>query len=335
MSPPIVGADMRRREFLGVLGGAAVSWPLAARAQSAMPVIGFLYQGATGTDVMRDRFTGFLLGLREAGYIEGQNIAIEYRGADRSSQLPSLAAELVRLNVRLIVAAGSEAGHAAQQATRSTPIVLAVASDPVGTGLVATLARPGGNITGMSLASPDLVGKRLELLKEIVGDISVIAALWKSNDPPAALSLREAEVSAQKLNIKLVRAAVLAPSDFDNAIASAKSAHAKALIIITAPIMTLYAGSIAELATKSGLPAISYASEFPKAGGLMSYGPSITDSFRQSAMYVAKILRGEMPADLPVQQPTKFEFVINLKTAKALGLDVPLLLQQRADEVIE
>jgi putative ABC transport system substrate-binding protein len=324
---------MKRREF--ILGSIAAAWPVGARAQQTTPVIGFLYQAGSDTDVNRDRFSAFRQGLGEAGYVEGNNLAIEYRAANRAEQLPELASELTRLNVRLIVAAGSEAGHAAQRATRTIPIVMAASSDPVGTGLVASLARPGGNITGMSLASPDLVGKRLELLREVAGDISLIAALWKSDDPPAIFSLREAELSAQKLHMKLVRVGVLGPNDFDKAITSAISAQAKALFIITAPIMTLYAGSIAELAARNRLPAISYSREFPQAGGLMSYGPSMTDSFRQSAMYVAKILKGEAPANLPVQQPTKFEFVINLKTAKELGLEVPLFLQQRADEVIE
>jgi putative ABC transport system substrate-binding protein len=322
---------MRRREFIALVGGAA-AWPVVARAQqTAMPVIGFLYQGASVDAVaLRSRFAAFQQGLRDAGFIEGKNLAIEYRGAERAEQLTSLAAELVRLNVRLIVAVGSEASHASQRSTRSIPIVMSSSSDPVGTGLIASLARPGGNITGMSLASPDLAGKRLELLREMVGDISVVAALWSSGDPPAALSLRETETSAQKLLIKLIPAGVRAPTDFGEAFELAMKAHPKGLVIIPAPMMNLYPGQIAALATKNELPAISYAADFPRAGGLVSYGPSIIDSWGRSAAYVGKILNGTKPADLPVEQPSKFELVINLKTAKSLRLDVPLQLQQWA-----
>lgn len=326
---------MRRREFLGFLGAAAAAWPVVARAQQSVPVIGFLHQGSSGAGINGARFDAFRDGLREKGYVEGQNISIEYRGADKAGQLPELATELVRLNVRLIVAAGSEATHAAQRATRSIPIVMTSSSDPVGTGLVASLARPNGNITGMSLASPDLAGKRLELLREVTGDISPVVVLWKPDDPPAALSMKETEAAAHKLNIKLLSMGVTQPTEFDEAFTSAMKGHPKALVIVAAPMMSLHAGSIASLAVRHGLPAISFVSEFAKAGLLMSYGPSIIDSFRRSAGYVVKILAGNKPGDLPVEQPSKFELVINLKTAKVLGLDMPLILQQRADEVIE
>ena len=329
--------QLKRREFMTLLGGAAVAWPFAARAQQPMPVIGFLYQASTDADnsLIAERNAAFRQGLREAGYTEGQNLIIESRPAETADRLPSLAAELVGLKVQVIVGAGSQAILAAQQATRSIPIVMTGSSDPVGTGLVASLARPGGNITGMSLASPDLAGKRLELLREIAVGVSLAAVLWNPDDPPAALSLKETEVAAAALGVKLQSVEVRGPNDFDSAFASAMKMRSKALIILTAPMMVIYAGRIADLALKNGLPAISFASEFPKAGGLMSYGPSIPDSWRRSAAYVGKILKGAKPADLPVEQPTKFELVVNLKTAKALGLTISEAFLLRADEVIE
>jgi putative tryptophan/tyrosine transport system substrate-binding protein len=325
---------MQRREFITLLGGAAVAWPLAVRAQQPMPVIGILYK-AGQRPLLPPQIAAFREGLRDAGYVEGQNIIIEYRAAERPDQLPNLAAEVVRLQVQVIVAAGSEAVRAAQDATKHIPIVMTSSSDPVGSGFVASLARPGGNITGMSVASPDLAGKRLELLREIVGEIPVIAVLWNPDDPPAVQSLKETEIAARRLGITVQTVEVRAPTDFDSALASAMTARPKALNVLTAPIMTNYASRIAEFALKNGLPAISYTEQFPKAGGLMSYGPNIPDSYRRAAVYVAKILKGAKPADLPVQQPVKFELVINLKTAKALGLAVPPTLLFRADEVIE
>jgi putative ABC transport system substrate-binding protein len=312
-----------------ILKGAKPASPLAARAQQAEPMrrIGLLVS-TIREDVIRQA-------LRDLGYIEGKNILIEYRPADRADQLPGLAAELVSLKVDVIVAGGSQAVRAAQQATQSIPIVMAAGSDPVGTGFVASLARPGGNITGNSLFSPELSGKRLELLKEIVTGALRLAVLWNPEDPPAALSLRETEAAARQLGIELKSIEVRNPGDFDMAFTSAMNFHAGAIAILSAPVMTIYASRIAELAWKNGLPAISNASEFPKAGGLMSYGPSFADLYKRAAVYVDKILKGAKPADLPVEQPTKFELVINLKTAKALGLTVPSSLLVAADEVIE
>lgn len=324
---------MRRREFIGLAGGAA-TWPLAARAQQSMPVIGILYQ-AGQRPRLSPLIDAFREGLRDAGYVEGQNISIEYRASEKPDLLPNLATEIVRLQVEVIVAAGSEAVRAAQDATKHIPIVMTSSSDPVGSGFVASLARPGGNITGMSTASPDLAGKRLELLREIAGEIPVIAVLWNPNDPPAAQSFAETQIAARRLGLTVQTVEVRSPSDFENALAAAMTARPRALNVLTAPIMTNYASHIAEFALKNGLPAISYTDLFPKAGGLMSYGPNIPDSYRRAAVYVAKILKGAKPADLPVQQPVKFELVINLKTAKALGLTVPQTLLARADEVIE
>jgi putative ABC transport system substrate-binding protein len=319
---------MQRREFITLLGGAAAVWPLAARAQQqALPVIGML--------VPSIRQDAIRLGLRDLGYVEGQNIRVEYRPAEPADRLPGLAAELVSLKVDLIVAGGSQAVLAAQQATKTIPIVM-VSSDPIGTGFVASLARPGGNITGQSMLTPELSGKRLELLREIVADVSVVIALADLDDPPVALSLKETEIAAKALGIKVEVVAVRAPDDFDGAFTSAVSnLRPQALIVLPAPLMSIHAGHIAALALKHRLPSIALNSESPKAGILLSYGADTYDLYRRTAIYVDKILKGAKPADLPVQQPTKFELVINLKTAKALGLTIPELFLARADEVIE
>jgi putative tryptophan/tyrosine transport system substrate-binding protein len=331
-----MASHIERRKFLAALGGAAAAWPLAALAQQpAMPVIGFLYQGPSGSPVLEPRLAAFRAGLREAGYIEKQNIIIEYRLADTADRLPGLAAELVALNVQLIVASGSEATAAAQQASRTVPIVMTSSSDPVGTGLVASLARPGGNTTGMSLASSDIAGKRLELLREIVNDVSGVVVFWKPDDPPAALSLKETQAAAATLGMTLTPIEVRRSADFEHAFALAAQAQARGIVILPAPLLTLHIGQIADFALQQRLPSIAHSTEFPKAGGLISYGPSFIDSFRRCAAYVGKILGGVKPADLPVQQPVRFELALNLKTAKALGLEVPPTLLARADEVIE
>jgi putative ABC transport system substrate-binding protein len=320
---------MKRRDFIALLGSAAAAWPLAARAQlpQRMRRIGVLVP-AWGLDEIRQ-------GLRDLGYVEGQNFIIEYRPVDPADRLPRFAAELAGLKVDVIVAGGSQAVLAAQRATKNIPIVMTASSDPVGTGFVTSLARPGGNITGLSLMSPELSGKRLQLVKEIVADLRRVAVLWNPDDPPAVLSLKETEAAAQQLGINLESVEARGLDDFDVAFASAMKTHAGALVVLSAPIMTIYAGRIAELALNNSLPTISNASQLPKAGGLMSYGPSLSDLVRRSAIYVDKILKGAKPADLPVEQPTKFELVINLKTARALGLSVPPALLALADEVIE
>jgi putative ABC transport system substrate-binding protein len=325
---------MRRREFLSALGSTA-AWPLCARAQQPkMPVIAILYQ-AGPRSLLPPPITAFREGLRDAGFIEGHNIVIEYRAAEGPDRLPVLAAELVRLQVEVIAAGGSEAVRAARDATKRIPIVMTSSSDPVGSGFVASLAHPGGNITGMSVASPDLAAKRVELLREIVGEMPVIAVLWNPDDPPALQSLKETEIAARRFGIAVEIVAVRAPTDFDSAFASVMTARPKALNVLTAPIMTNHSARIAEFALKNGLPAISFTDQFPKAGGLMSYGPNISESYRRAAVYVAKILKGAQPADLPVEQPTKFALVINFKTAKALGLTISPAILARADEVID
>ncbi len=312
-----------------------LGWAAMAEAQQAkkVPRIGYLSLRPPGPFPSREAFRQ---GLRDLGYAEGQNIVIEYRqAADRVDQLRAFAAELVNLKVEVIVTSGSQATRAAKEATSSIPIVMTSSSDPVGTGFVASLARPGGNITGLSLLSPDLSGKRLELLKEIVVGISRAAVLWNPDDPPAALSLKETEAAAQALGIKLQPLEVREPNDFDSAFISATKGRTGALIILPAPIMGTHAGRIADLALRSRLPAISYASEFPEAGGLMSYGANLSDLYRRAATYVDKILKGRKPADLPVEQPMKFELIINLKTAKQIGLTIPPNVLVRADKVIK
>jgi putative tryptophan/tyrosine transport system substrate-binding protein len=319
---------MKRRGFIALLGGAA-AWSLAARAQQSDRTrrIGFL-----GNELRLEKMKK---GLADLGYVEGRDVIIEYRPGDRADQLSGFAAELVALKVDVIVVTGSQAAHAAQQATRSIPIVMTGTSDPVGTGLVASLARPGGNITGLSLQSPELSGKRLGLLKEIVRDLSRVAVLSNPDDPPVVFSLGETKVAAQALGIELQFVEVRRPEDFDRAFASVTKGQPGALVVLPASIMTRYADWIAKLALNSRMPAISYFREFPATGGLMSYGPNLGDLSRRAAVYVDKILKGIKPADLPVEQPTRFELVINLRTAAALGLTVPSTILARADEVIE
>jgi putative ABC transport system substrate-binding protein len=319
---------VNRRSFVALLGGAAL-WSLAARAQQLDRTrrIGFL-----GNEL---RLQKMKKGLADLGYVEGRDFVIEYRSGDRADQLSGFAAELVALKVDVIVVTGSQAAHAAQQATRSIPIVMTGSSDPVGTGLVASLARPGGNITGLSLQSPELSGKRLELLKDIVADLSRVAVLSNPDDPPVVLSLRETRAAAQALRITLQFVEVRRPEDFDSAFASLTKVQSGALVVLPASIMTRHAERIAKFALNSRMPAISYFREFPAAGGLMSYGPNLGDLSRRAAVYVDKILKGAKPADLPVEQPTKFELVINLRTAEALGLTVPSEILANADEIIE
>lgn len=319
---------MRRRGFITLLGGAA-AWPLVARAQQPGRTrrIGFL-----GPE---RRLNKMRQGLGDLGYVEGRDITIEYRPSDRADRLPGFAAELVALNVDVIVASGSQAVRAAQHATHSIPIVMTGSSDPVGTGFVASLARPGGNITGLSLQSPEVSGKRLALLKEIVAGLSRVAVLSNPDDPPTVFSLRETEEAARALGLDLQYIEARSPEALEGAFASVTQKRPEALVVLPASLMTRYADRIAALALNGRMPAVSYFKEFPQAGGLLSYGPSLDHSAERSAVYVGKILKGANAAELPVEQPTKFELVINLRTAKALGLDVPSSVLTRADEVIE
>jgi putative tryptophan/tyrosine transport system substrate-binding protein len=318
---------MQRREFITVLGATALAWPLAARAQNGMARVGFLG--------LERRLEKFRQGLHDLGYVERRDIVIEYRPSDPADRLLGFAAELVALKSDVIVAGGSLAVRAAQQATRTIPIVMTGTSDPVGTGFVASLARPGGNITGLSLLSPELSGKRLALLREIIKDLSRLAILLNPDDPAVVFSLRETEKAARASGIEISLVEARGGKDLDGAFALIAKIRSEALVILPASLMTRYASQIAELALNFRMPTISYFREFPEVGGLMSYGPSLDYSARRAAVYVDEILKGAKPSDLPVQQPTKFELVINLKTAKALSLSVPKRMSAIADELIE
>jgi putative ABC transport system substrate-binding protein len=283
----------------------------------------------------RSNREAFRQGLRAIGYVEGQNITIEYRYAEgKENRLPDLAANLVHLKVDVIVVGGSQVISAVKNATGTIPVVMGASSDPVGTGLVASLARPGGNITGLTLLSPELSGKRLELLKETVPGVSRIAALSHPANPASALMLRETREAARSLGVQLQILEVRGADEFDNAFEAAKKDRAGALNVLGAAFLTAHRKKIVELAAKNRLPAIYNVQQFVEDGGLIFYGPNIPDMFRRATTFVDKILKGAKPADLPVEQPMKFELVINLKTAKQIGLTVPPHVLARADKVI-
>jgi putative ABC transport system substrate-binding protein len=326
---------MKRREFITLIGG-ATAWPITARAQQkSMPVIGFL-----GNDRGAPAVPGFSQGLRELGYTEGRNILIEYRWAEgKPERFPVLAAELVALKVDVIMSAGGTLGAlAAKRATTILPIVFGAAGDPVAEGLVTSLARPGGNVTGLSAVTTELVGKLMELLKQAVPGVSLVAHLWKPDSMPdraKEVRLKEADISARALGVQLQVVEARGPADFDRAFSDMAAKGAGALLVLSTPAFEIERQRIVDLAAKNRLPAVYTARAYVVIGGLMSYGPNFTDLNRRAAGYVDKILRGAKPSDLPVEQPTKFELVINLNTAKTLGLTVPPTLLAQADEVIE
>jgi len=327
---------INRRTFLCGLTLGTLSAPLAAKAQQPGKVarIGVLSFGSATPGSHIDE--AFRQQLRELGYVEGQNIVIEYRWAEgRAERLPDLAAELVRLKVDVIVAGGTPPPLAAKHATRTIPIVMAAAGDPVGSGLVASLARPGGNVTGLSTFTPELAGKRLQLLKEVVPGVSRVAVLWNAANPYAVLNMRETEAAAQTLGVQVQSLEVRGPDDFENALPAAIRGRAGALIVVDDPLTFAYRMRIADFAARNRLPAMYGFREFAEAGGLTAFGANLADLYRRAATYVDKILKGAKPSDLPVEQPTKFELVINMKTAKALGLTIPQSLLLRADQVIE
>jgi putative ABC transport system substrate-binding protein len=284
---------------------------------------------------MAARIDAFRQGLRDLGYREGKNIVIEWRSAEgKSERVPALAAELVRLKVDVIVSSGSLATRAAKEATVTIPIVIAQDSDPVGNGFVASLARPGGNITGLATLAPELSGKQLELMKEIVPRLSHVAVLGTSTRPGNAQSLKETELAAGAFGVKLQYLDILSPKDIEIAFRTASKGRTDAVLVLTSAFATSQRTQITDLAVKHRLPAIYDRLEFVEDGGLMTYSVSSTDLFRRAATYVDKILKGAKPADLPVEQPTKFELVINLKTAKQIGVTIPPNLLARADRVI-
>jgi putative ABC transport system substrate-binding protein len=325
---------MKRRQFIALIGGAAVAWPRAGQAQQAgkLPTIGFL--GASSQSGWSSWTGAFVTRLRELGWIEGHTVAIEYRWAEgRKEHFAEFAAEFVRLKVDVIVTAAS-AGYAAKQVTSTIPIVLAVATDPVGDGLVMSLARPGGNVTGMSLQQNDIAGKRLGLLREILPSLKRVAILADAGFPADALEMDQVEAMARSFGIEITRLALRGTDDIAAAIEALKGG-ADALYVCADSLTTTNQLLIITSVQAARLPTIFGARENVGVGGLMSYGPSFSDLFRNAAEYVDKILRGAKPSDLPIEQPTKFELVINLKTAKALGLTIPPGVFAIADEVIE
>ena len=324
---------MKRREFITLLGGAA-AWPLAARAQQqAMPLIGFLR--STSVAVSTPMIEGFRQGLAAAGFNEGQNVAIEYRYADNQPErLPGLVTELIRLPVAVIVA-NNVSALVAKAATTTVPIVFASGSDPVVDGLVPSLNRPGGNVTGVSFVAGLLGPKRLGMLRQLVPIATPIAMLVGIGTLEARLERRDVELAAQALGQQLIIAPVGSEGELDGAFTSIVGRGARALLVGTGPLLTSIRGRVVALAARHAIPTIYSAREFVEAGGLMSYGASIAAGYRQAGIYAGRVLKGEKPADLPVMQSTKFDLVINLKTAKALGLDVPPTLLAIADEVIE
>jgi putative ABC transport system substrate-binding protein len=323
---------LKRREFITVLGGAAAAWPLTARAQQPkkIPRIGVLWPNPPATfEFMRQ-------GLRDFGYLEGQNIAFEFRWAEgKLDQLHEMAAELVRLRVDLIVTLAPQATLAAKQATQTIPIVFVAMGDPLASGIVPSLARPGGNLTGTTRMISDMSVKHVELLKEAVPSLANLAVLWNptnSSHPPA---LQAINITARSLSLQVHPLEVRSTAELDRVFATVIRERADGVLFIADPIFFIQLKRMVDFVQSNRLPAIANFTEFPKLGGLMGYSPSIPDEFRHAASHIDKILKGAKPADLPVEQPTRFQLVINLKTAKALGLDLPPTLLARADEVIE
>jgi putative ABC transport system substrate-binding protein len=326
---------MRRREFITLFGGAA-AWPLAARAQQpAMPVIGFLHPQSP--EAFAEPARGFRQGLKDTGYVEGENVTIEYRWADNQiERLPAMAAELVRRRVAVIVATGGgPSALAAKAATTAIPIVFNIADDPVSQGLVATLARPGGNITGVSILSTELTTKRLDLLRELVPGGVRVAVFVNPNGPSADVTVREIEAAAGTVGLKIHVLKASTSREIDAAFATFVRERPDALFVGNDTFLTSRRVQLVHLATLHRLPATYSVREFADSGGLMSYGASLRDAYRQVGLYAGRILKGAKPADLPVVQASKFELVINLQTARLLGIDVPPMLLARADEVIE
>jgi putative ABC transport system substrate-binding protein len=326
-----------RRAFLS---GAVtlLAAPLAALAQQQGKVwrVGFFYFGSHQSALETGRYAGFIQGMRERGYIEGKNFVLEARYADgKTERLPALAAELVQSKVDVIVTTGTPVNHAARKATAAVPIVMTVAIDPVGEGLAASLARPGGNLTGLSNVTVELGGKHVEIMKSLVPALSRVAVLWNSGNPGHTATVKAVESAAQTFAVRVLAFDGRRADDIEKSFPEMTRGNAQAVLVLGDAFFVQHQRQIAGLALKHALPSLSISREFPEVGGLISYGPDIKDNFRRAATYVDKILKGATPADLPVEQPTKFELVINLKTAKALGLTIPPSLLARADQVIE
>jgi putative ABC transport system substrate-binding protein len=326
--------DLRRRQFITLLGGAAVAWPLAARAQqpSKLPTIGFL---GAAPSIESQRVAAFVQRLRELGWIDGRNLAIEYRWAEgRSEGYAENAAELVRLKVDVIVTSTTPPSLAAKQATAVIPIVFAAANDPVGTGLVASLARPGGNVTGLANQMSDTSGKKLEFLREVVSGLRQLAIMANADNPGSMLDMGEAQATARRLGLEVTTSEIRRAEDIVPAFEALRN-RADALYLCPDALLNTNRIRINILAVGARLPTMHGHREYVEAGGLMSYGPNLASQFPRAADFVDKILRGAKPADIPVEQPTNFQLIVNLTTAKALRLDIPPTLLARADEVIE
>jgi putative ABC transport system substrate-binding protein len=326
--------QIRRREFIVTLGGVVAAWPLAARAQQAgkLPTIGFL---GADPSIESKRVAPFVQRLRELGWIDGRTVAIEYRWAEgRNERYAENAAELVRLKVDVIVTSATPPTLAAKQATAVIPVVFAAVSDPVGTGLVASLARPGGNVTALSIQGIDTVGKRVGLLREVLPDLRRLAIMGNVGNPGSVLEMGEAQATVHTLGLEVTKSEIRRAEDIAPAFEALRE-RADALYLCPDPLMNTNRTRINILAVGARLPTMHGVREYVETGGLMSYGRNLSDQFRRAADYVDKILRGAKPADIPVEQPTKFDLIINLTTAKALGLEIPPALLARADEVIE
>jgi putative ABC transport system substrate-binding protein len=319
--------------LLAVLLGTAAAQSVE---KERVPRVGYISWGSASDPVRLRRLEAFRQGLRELGYVEGRDIALEPRWAEgKYDRYPALAADLVRLKVDVIVAVGGRATQVAQQATKTTPIVMSLVNDPLGSGLVSSLARPGGNVTGLSMMAPELVGKQCEVLKQAVPKVSRVALLWNPDNPASAQQLREAEATARAVGVRLQALAARVPLEIDSAFAAMTRERAGALVVLPDGIFGNQRKQIADLAAKSRMPSVSAISDYAEAGGLMVYGANLFDLERRAAIFVDKILRGAKPADLPVEQPTKFDLIINLKTANAIGLTIPPSLLLRADQIIE
>jgi putative tryptophan/tyrosine transport system substrate-binding protein len=326
---------MRRREFIALFGGAAAAWPLAARAQQPpMPVVGFLSSGSPAP--LRQQVAAFREGLKEAGYVEGQNVTVEYGFAEgQLDRFPVLVSDLVRRQVSVLVVTSNTGALVAKHATSTIPIVFSVGDDPVASGLVPSLNRPGGNLTGVYQFSTGLEAKRLGLLHEMVPKATTIAVLVNPNFSGAKTQLHDVQEAAPRLGVQLVVVRANVESDFDAAFATLVQQRAGALLVCASPFFNGRRQQLVVLAARHAVPAIYEWRDFAEAGGLMSYGTILADAYRQAGVYAGRVLKGAKPADLPVVQATRFEFVINLSTAKALGIEVPPTLSARADEVIE
>ncbi len=324
---------MKRREFIRLVGGAA-AWPVAAHAQPKIPRVGFM---GNSTAALEANLVGsFRDGLRELGYEEGRNIVIEYRWADgKYERFPTLIAELIVAKVNVIVTAGTPAALAVKKATTTVPLVMVAVGDPVGTGLVPSLARPGGNLTGLSSIAPDLEGKRLDILREVVPTLSHVAMFFNSLNPFHVASMRQAHAAAQAMGIKLQEHDIRKSEDLDGAFAAIRKERPDALLILADRVFLHNRQRMMDFTEEQRLPNVNAYKELVEAGGLMSYGPSYEDMHKRAAIYVDKIIKGAKPADLPIEQPSKFTFVVNLKAAKALGVTIPPSLLTLADEVIE